>query len=194
MFVVINLGNDLDEFYCGRHNVDTRKAGVSSWLPEHSFVYADLALATRVLMHKFVHDSALPPGTNPVVYALAPSDLPVVEAELASDSIEIARETGARDAITILIPPDDVVAASEFTKYRRYYTASEYELWRSRLPHMAAVMTSVEDGLAKQLRARGMRVLDTRHILESIPPALAFDRYSHHLTPLANRIIANDIP
>jgi hypothetical protein len=193
VFVVINFGNDLDELFLGRRTIDTRGAGASSWLPEHSFVYADLALAGRILMRKLVHTSLLPPGTNPVVYALTPSDFPVVEAELARDTVEIVRETHARTAVAILIPPDYAVSASEFTKYKSYYTAAEYALWRSRLPHMTAVMTSVEDGLARQLVARGVRVLDTRNILASIAPERAFDRFSHHLTPLANRLIANEL-
>ncbi len=192
--LALNLGNDLDEIYIGRQGIRSKPTGrISFWLAMNSYLYLDLILAKKKI---FGFEDVIPPGINPVLYALQEEE----RMFLAEHTVKLLLETikripSSENVLVFLMPPDFRVKASQIDKYRRYYRSDrDFMKWKIQVPRFSKMMMDIENYIFKRLESEQVKVVNFVEIAKNVDSVNElFDNYSHHLTPKAHHIVAEAI-
>lgn len=192
--IAVNIGNDLDEMYFGRMSARVPNAKpLSEWLTTHSYFMLDFAFAKRVLFGQ--SEWQLPPGANPVLFALNAGERDRL-ARACADAVErlAAALPPATRTVVLILPADYQIAAGEFDKYRPFYDSpAQFDGWRNRIAAAASALDRIGGQLAEDLRARGYTVAVPDARLRSADPARVFDRQSHHITAAGQQLLADSV-
>jgi hypothetical protein len=192
--ITLNLGNDLDEMYFGRLSGSVPNVKrLSEWLAVNSFFMLDFNLARQAIFKK--SELQLPPGANPVLFALDNGEREQL-ASAAATAVQLLANAlpPAQKTAVVVLPADYQVAPSEFDKYRTFYgSRALFEQWKSKVSVAATRLNEQEDLIATQLVAMGFIVIAPRKILATFDPAEVFDRSSHHLTAVGQEVLARAI-
>lgn len=194
LIVMTNLGNDLDEMFFSRGVIELPVAQrLKEWLSVHSFLFLDLALTRNAFVGE---EWGVPPGTNPVLFALDTRERQILVSSVASAIESLAHALPPADETVVVIVPNDYqVNLKEFDKYKAAYReqTAVFDEWHAHAGEASRRLSGIADDLAETLRAKGFKVVDTTEKLKSRDATQLFDRHSHHLTALGHQIVANAV-
>lgn len=186
----VNEGNDLDEMYLGRTSGKVANfQGLSQWLGVNSFLYLDFILIKQAL---FGGVWSMAPGTNPVLFMLNDKESKVYAKAIADSCERLLNLWPDRVSKTVLLVPNDYqVFHSEFDKYNHFYPSEELFLqWRAKVREGGEILNRYQRRLTRFLDDKGIPNVKASLSISQLTAEEVFDRSSHHLTPLANEVIA----
>ena len=191
--VGVNLGNDLDEMYFDRSmgRVQYLKAPFQ-WLKSQSFFMLDYALAHRIV---FGEPWGLPPGANPVLFALDDGERTKLAHATAEAVGKLLKALPPSDhTVVAIFPADYQLDVRQFDKYRKFYSSdSQFGIWREQAPEAARRLNHIESIIRSILAQSGVTTVSVKDILSGSNMDLMIDDASHHLTAKGHELVSKAI-
>ena len=191
--IAVNLGNDLDELYFGRAagRVHYLKQ-TFEWLTTNSYFMLDFIRAKAYVLGD---DRRVPPGANPVVFALDDDERTELGRATAQATLKLAKAlppTGR--TIVLLIPADYQVDSNQFDKYRGFYASSaQFDSWRLRSIEAARRLDRIEETVSSAVTRKGLEVVSVKALLVGQAHQDLFDGRSHQLTAKGHELMAQAV-
>jgi hypothetical protein len=191
--IAVNLGNDLDEMYFGRAMGRVRYLkSAFEWLTTNSYFMLDYTLLKNLLLGD---EWGLPPGANPVLFALDDGERTQLARATAEATLKLAAALPPSEhTIVIVIPADYQLEPSQFDKYRKFYPSeAQFYAWRDRVSESARRLDRIEEILSANLSMTGLQVVSVKAILKDHDLGDMIDGFSHHLTSTGHELVAHAV-
>lgn len=191
--VAVNLGNDLDEMYFGRATGRIQYLKTAfEWLNSHSYLMLDYTIAKRIFLGE---PWGLPPGANPVLFALDDNERTQLALATAEATSRLAAALPESDrSIVVIFPADYQIDIRQFEKYRKFYPSeSQFNAWSAHVPEASRRLDQIESVLRARLAASGLTTISLKEILKGSNIDILVDSSSHHLTVEGHKMVAQAI-